>query len=177
MKYKLYISTLGIILISSLCFAQQKEPFYEQLVFDFYKTQILKAYPVDKRINICGYVAELHSIFNIPQCSENIYFGRDKNFEELQPYITEQLSIDSQHFEIDLSQVDKQQFRIKKMYGNKLPKLQITSPHIINEKGDRVYVNIYEEHKDKFVTYHLELNKQGEILNWCRTVALKMIVY
>ena len=103
MKYKLYISTLGIILISSLCFAQQKEPFYEQLVFDFYKTQILKAYPVDKRINICGYVAELHSIFNIPQCSENIYFGRDKNFEELQPYITEQLSIDSQHFEIDLS--------------------------------------------------------------------------
>jgi len=173
--------TFGILflLISGLAIAQTSTPFYEQIAFDLYRTEIIHSFPVKKRIKVYKYAFDFQPTlfwFYTPSCLSNIVWKSNDQFQPIKEYTTSQLKIDSNRFELDFSDLDKKKFKIKKFGKGSYPKLFISPPYKENE-NERVFINIYEKHSErKEVIYHLEFDKTGVIKNWCQSISESIIV-
>jgi hypothetical protein len=170
-----------ILLIGELGFAQKKMPFYEQIAFDFYRSEIIDSFPVKKRIKIYKYAYDFQPNthwFYTPSCLTNIVGKGSKQFIPIKEYVDNQWRIESDKFELDFSELDKKQFKIKKSGKGSFPKLFISSPHIVKGNNKRIFVNIFVKHSErKEVIYHLEFNQSGIIKNWCQSVLETVIIH
>lgn len=167
-------------LSSGFGFAQENTPFYEQIAFDKYRSEIIDSFPVKKRIKVYKYAFDFQPTlfwFNTPSCLSNIVWKSNDQFQPIKEYIDSQLNIDSNRFELDFSDLDKKQFKIKKFGRGKYPKLFISPPYRENGYDERIFINIYEKHSErKEVIYHLEFDKSGKIKNWCQSVSESIII-
>ncbi|MEE9363423.1 MAG: hypothetical protein V3U92_12570 [Cellulophaga sp.] len=162
---------LSFLLLGGILVAQTKTPFYEQLAFDLYKTKILEAHPVPKKITIYENAFGFHpTLFwnTPPSCFPNVTAKRGVKFKEISAYAKKHWENDSDYFELDFSNLNKKQFKIKKKRKGKFPKLFISLPFIEQKKSRRIFVTIYEKYENKEVLYHIEFTKNGDIVDWCR---------
>ena len=158
--------------------AQTEFPFYEQIAFDFYQSKLIDSFPTKKKVKVYKYATEfhtglfsLHNIFTTPICLNDIVWKSNDQFKVIETYAISQMQIESKLFELDLSNLDRKKFKIKKNGKGSFPKLFISPPNKEDNGTDRIFVNIYEKHSEKTVNYHFEFNKTGDIIDWCRTVA------
>jgi len=136
MNYKV---TLLLLLFNLIGLAQTKVPFYEQISFDFYKTEILDSFPVKKKIKVYKYYTSFHPKnrwFETPDCFQDITLKSNDQFKVMEPYLKLQRSFQSNEYELDFSKTDKKQFKIKKYGKGDFPKLFISPPH--HDKSNRV---------------------------------------
>lgn len=105
--------------------------------------------------------------FYRPNCL-GIDWKKSNPFKEIKEYVESQLNIDSDRFELDFSNVDKKKFKVKKRGKGTYPRMHITAPHKEIDGTERILVNIHETHEYLYITYHLEFNDKGEIIDWCR---------
>ena len=167
------------LFISGFGFAQISTPFYEQLAFDLYQAEIIDSFPVKKRIKVYKQALEFHPTlfwFYTPSCLKNIVWKSNDQFQPIKEYTDSQLKIDSNRFELDFSDLDKEQFKIKKFGKGNYPKLFISPPYKENGNDERIFINIYEKHSEKKeIIYHLEFDKNGLIINWCWSKGINVV--
>lgn len=144
-----------IFLVSTLnCIAQSNDSFWEQIAFDFYRTEILPKSPIKKRIKINK---ELNSIYYLSaDCLKN----KINNEKKLN-------LVESKYFELNLEKIDKKQFRIVKKI-NKLSNsevfVEVSEAYEFNE---RIFVVINEFDASRGKKYTFEFDKNGNIIDWC----------
>ena len=166
-KYMLLIFLLNF----GIGIAQTEFPFYEQIAFDFYQSKLIDSFPTKKKVKVYPYVMDFHPSrgnFYRPNCL-GIDWKKSNPFKEIKEYVESQLQIDSDRFELDFSNLDKKKFKVKKRGKGNYPRLHITAPNKEIDRTERIFVNIHETHEYLYVTYHLEFNDKGELIDWCRT--------
>lgn len=168
------------LLINGFANSQENIPFYEQIAFDKYRSEIIDSFPVKKRVKVYRYASEFHPIlfwFYTPRCLSNIVWKSNNQFQPIEEYLDTQWSLNSKLFELNLNGLDKKQFKIKKLGKGNYPKLFISPPYRENGNDERIFINLYEKHsKKKEVIYHLEFHRSGKIKDWCRSVSEEMIM-
>tara|TARA_R110002049_G_scaffold43784_1_gene128721 strand:+ start:1353 stop:1883 length:531 start_codon:yes stop_codon:yes gene_type:complete len=150
--------------------SQTEFPFYEQIAFDFYQSKLIDSFPTKKKIKVYQYVYDFqpdYFVFSNPNCL-GIKWKNNEQFQSIESYVESQRKIDSERFELDFSDLDKKKFKIKKRGKGNYPRLNITAPHKEKNGTDRIFVNIHETHENIYVTYHIEFNDKGEIIDWCK---------
>ena len=150
--------------------SQTEFPFYEQIAFDFYQSKLIDSFPTKKKVKVYPYVFDFqpdYFVFSNPNCL-GIKWKNNEQFLPLESYVESQRKIDSERFELDFSDLDKKKFKIKKRGKGNYPRLHITAPHKEKNGTERVFVNIHETHENIYVTYHIEFNDKGKIIDWCR---------
>lgn len=149
-----------ILLVSNLnCIAQSNEPFWEQIAFDFYRTEILQKSPIKKRIKISK---ELNSIYYLnADCLKNIIINEKEINLVKSKYF--------ENFELDLEKIDKKQFRIVKKIdklSNSEVFIEVSEAYEFNE---RIFVVINEFVASRGKKYTFEFDKNGNIIDWCKS--------
>ena len=109
----------------------------------------------------------LAGFFSYPNCLGITWKGSGQ-FEKIESYVESQNTIDSNRFELDFTGLNKKKFRIKKRGKGNYPRLHITAPYKERNGNERIFVNIHETHENIDVTYHMEFNLKGEIIDWCK---------
>lgn len=164
-------------LISEFAYTQLETPFFEQIALDLYRSEIIDSFPVKKRIRVFPSFLDFQSTefsFSTPNCFDKVAWT---NPDHIQP-IKKKHSIDSNSNELDLTGLNKKQFKIKKNGKGSYPKLFISAPHEDVKNPNRILVNIYEKHsKRKTVIYHLLLDKKGGLKEWCRQEFITYIIH
>lgn len=151
--------------------SQTEFPFYEQIAFDFYQSTLIDSFPTKRKVKVYPYVMDFHPNkggFYLPSCL-GVDWKKNNSFKEIKKYVETQLQIDSDRFELNFSNLNKKKFKVKKRGKGNYPRLHITAPYQEINKTERIFVNVHEIHKHLYVTYHLEFNNKGKIINWCRT--------
>jgi hypothetical protein len=168
-------------LISEFAFTQTVTPFFEQIAFDLYRSEIIDSFPVKKRIRIFPSFFDFQSTefsFLTPNCFNKVAWTNPDHIQQIKEYKKNQHSIDSNYKELDFTDLNKKQFKIKKNGKGSYPKLFISVPHEDVKKPNRILVNIYEKHsKRKTVIYHLLLDKNGDLKEWCRQEFITYIIH
>ena len=167
------IILLTFLLNCGIGISQTEFPFYEQIAFDFYQTKLIDSFPTKRKVKVYPYVLDFHPdyfVFHNPSCL-GIKWKNNKQFEPLAEYIETQMQFDSNRFELDFSNIDKKKFKVKKREKGSYPRLHITAPHKEIDGTERIFVNIHETHEHLWISYHLEFNENGEIIDWCRNYA------
>lgn len=165
-KSNLFIIPFLLFIGLNKSFSQNELPFFEQKAFDFYSNEILKQFPVKKKIYINTYFIDFqdteHQYFVKPKClltstelDSLIKIGFD---------IYNQFDFDSDKNELDLEKINRNQFRIKKNKTKNYPRLRISSPHIYNSN---YFVNIHLINEFSDTIYHLEFDNNGNVMDWC----------
>ncbi len=155
----------------TICVSQIDFPFYEQIAFDFYQSTIIFSFPQEKKVKVYPYVSDFQvseSKFSIVFC-EKLNRKVKEDFKELEGYVESQLKIDSDRFELDLSNLDKKKFKIKRRGKGKYPILQISPPNIMISEKELIFVNIYITNKNSFETYSIQMTRKGKVIDWCRS--------
>ena len=161
---------LIFLLNCGIGFAQTDFPFYEQIAFDFYQSKLIDSFPTKKKVKVYPYVMDFHPMgnaFSYPNCLGITWKGSGQ-FEKIESYVESQNTIDSNRFELDFTGLNKKKFRIKKRGKGNYPRLHITAPYKERNGNERIFVNIHETHENIDVTYHMEFNLKGEIIDWCK---------
>jgi hypothetical protein len=169
-----------VILSSSFAFGQVEIPFFEQIVFDFYKDSLLTKFPVKKRIKIPKYTTDFHSTyykFQVNECLTRELLTEGKELEIFGIYALEQMDFNSPTHVMNYEKVDKKQFRIKKLKSNGYPNLRISQPYHKKADFENFYVIISENYRRKNITYYFLININGKIKNWCRNESELIIIY
>ena len=165
-KSNLFIISFLLFIGLNKSFSQNELPFFEQKAFDFYSNEILKQFPVKKKIFINTYFADFQDTeyqhFVKPEClltstelDSLIKIGLD---------IYNQFDFDSDKNELDLEKINRNQFRIKKNKTKNYPRLRISSPHVYNSN---YFVNIHLINEFSDTIYHLEFDNNGNVMDWC----------
>lgn len=167
------IILLTFLLNCGIGISQTEFPFYEQIAFDFYQSTLIDSFPTKKKVKVYPFVLDFqpdYFVFNNPSCL-GIKWRSNEQFEPIKDYVESQMNIDSDRFELDFSKLDKKKFKVKKRGKGSYPRLHITAPHKEIDGTERIFVNIHETHEYLWISYHLEFNENGEIINWCRNYA------
>lgn len=165
-KSNLFIISFLLFIGLNKSFSQNELPFFEQKAFDFYSNEILKQFPVKKKIYINTYFIDFqeteYQYFVKPEClltstelDSLIKIGFD---------IYNQFDFDSDKNELDLNRIDKKQFRVKKNKTNNYPRLRISAPYV---HSSNYFINIHLIDKFKVVIYHLKIDSNGNVTDWC----------
>ena len=158
--------------------AQTKLPFFEQIAFDFYGQEILKIHPVKKRISVYRYYSDFQNggtYFPNVECLKKPIF--ENQTDEVDKTTYGQDSIDSEKFEIDLSQLDKTQFKIRRNGRGSYPRLFISYPVVSKKEPNRFFVNVSESYERLVNIYHLEIDRTGKVVDWCKSYRETIVVY
>ncbi|MET1259888.1 hypothetical protein ABV409_11110 [Flagellimonas sp. DF-77] len=158
--------------------AQTELPFFEQIAFDFYGQEILKNHPVKKRISVYRFYSDFQKGGTyIPngKCFEKPIF--ENQTIEVDKTTYEQDNIDSGKFELDFSQLDKKQFKIRRNGRGSYPKLFMSYPLASKKEPNRFFVNVSESYDRLVIIYHLEINKTGKVVDWCKSQHETIVVY
>lgn len=166
---------LMFLLINGLGFAQLNEPLYQQIAFDFYRTEIIDSISVKKQINIYKYALNFKtnlSSFYIPSssCMSNKVWKNKDLKQRRKQYIESLIYINPNRFKLDFSDLDETLFKIKRYRKGNYPKLFIGSPYKEYENDNRVLINIYLERNSdqQDHIYHLVIDQTGKIKDWCK---------
>ncbi len=161
-----YIQFFILFISSYNCFSQSEKPFYEQIAFDFYKESILKTYPVKRKITIyksLTYNSE-EEIYYIPSnCLKNEISNNEKKIEKLE-FSKYWKTFEDMRLNLDLKDINKKQFKIRKNNNGSFPKLYIHYPKIYK---NRIFVILHEKKLNNGKYYIIEFNESGEIIDWC----------
>ncbi len=167
------------MLFSFTVFGQLEIPFFEQIAFDFYKDSILSIYPLERKIKVFRYTIDSHPTehkFVVQNCLTGRTLAEGEELQLFSTYLLQQNDWDAPNFELKYSTLDKSLFKIKNRAVQGHPKLLISAPHFEKDKVEVVYLNIIEDHKNFDTVYHLKINIEGEVLNWCRTETETIII-
>ena len=151
-------------------FAQSDLPFFEQSAFDFYAKEILKENPVKKRISIYKYYLDFQKggdYLPSGECFKKPIFKNQ--ITEVDEEVYGQNNIDSDKFEMNLSKLDKKQFKIRRNGRGSYPKLFLSYPMVSKTEPSRFFVNVSESYDRLVNIYHIEIDKNGEVIDWCKT--------
>ena len=173
------VITIIVVLLSTNINCQET-PFFEQIALQFYDSIIQKKHPIDKKIVLNKYTLDLHRTerkFIPPNCSWHTNISDEYKAEPLKSYYSLITNIDSDKFELDISNIKKKRYRIRKNGKGRCPKLFISLPHKYDDNSEILYINIEEKHSEQLtVIYHLQLALNGEVINWCRNEQQYIIV-
>lgn len=176
------------ILLLTYCIIQSQSelPFFEQIAFDLYQNTIIKDYPTDKKIRIPRYTSGLHPTygwFYIGKCLTGEYLVEanvdsisysyaDENPEHVvnvfDEYKLEQQNFDSPTHIMNYDGLNKKHFRIKNSRTERYPYLRISTPYHKNNDYDEYYMNIIEYHKKWSIRYFVLIDRDGNVIKWCR---------
>jgi hypothetical protein len=167
-KSNLFIISFLLFIGLNNSFSQNELPFFEQKAFDFYSNEILKQFPVKKKIYINTYFidfqdTEYHSFIR-PKCFKSLNSTGLDSLSKISFDIYNQFDFDSDKNELDLNRIDKKQFRVKKNKTNNYPRLRISSPYVYSSN---YFINIHLIDKFKVVIYHLKIDCNGNVTDWC----------
>ena len=143
-----------------------------KLRLTFFQSKLIDSFPTKKKVKVYPYVFNFqpdYFVFSNPNCL-GIKWKSNEQFHPLESYVESQRRIDSQRFELDFSDLDEKKFKIKKRRKGNYPRLHITAPHKEKNGTDQIFVNIHETHENIHVTYHIEFNNKGEIIDWCKKI-------
>lgn len=156
--------------------AQSEFPFFEQAAFDFYQSEILKLYPSEKKVTVYRYYMDFQDsnmYFSEGECLKNPVFKKDVSKLDRKKY--GQDDIESSKFELDPSNINKKQFRIRRNNGGRFPKLYLSYPRVA--ENNRFFINVYELTEMQGNIYHLELDINGKVIDWCKSEYVTMIIH
>lgn len=166
MKNKILI-ILFVVCCSIKLSGQTNYPFFEQLAFDFYRTEILKKFPVKQKITIYKSLSyEFGEELNHIPCKglqSEIPVERDSIVKI--GYSEYWENIDINKFELNFDAIDKEQFRIKKKNRGSFPKLFVHYPKIYK---DRIFVIVHETYIKSGTYYTIEFDLSGKVTDWCK---------
>ncbi|GAA4280012.1 hypothetical protein GCM10022260_04330 [Gaetbulibacter aestuarii] len=137
---------------------QTNIPFFEQIAFDFYRTEILVKNPVKKKISVYEEIQpfQLTEIpFWYPRCIDQFEIKEHDNFK----------SNLSKKKVLNLENLDHSKFKIKEYGKGSFPKLFVSQSLLFNE--NRNLVVIQEIYKWSATYYYIELDNHGKIIDWC----------
>ena len=162
--------------LSFKCFAQSNYPFYEQLAFDFYREEILKKFPVKEKITV-------YKSLNYDS-SEEIYYVPSNGLKTKIPNQRDSINridfskywknINANKFELNLTNIDKKQFKIKKSNNGGFPKLFVHYPKVYKE---RVFVIVHQKYESSGTYFTIEFDQNGKIIDWCKSYYETVPVY
>ncbi|GGD15586.1 hypothetical protein GCM10011343_03140 [Flavobacterium orientale] len=148
------------------CFSQSENPFYEQLAFDFYKESILKVFPVEKKITVfksLNYDSSEHITY-LPSDGLKMSVPKERDSIKILEYKKYWKSFEDMRLDLDLKNIDRKQFKIKKSNRGYFPKLFVHYPKTYR---DRIFVVVHEKYQNSGKYYTVEFNQQGKIIDWC----------
>ena len=165
------ITLILLILRFSSTFGQKETPFFEQIAFDLYKTEIIKKFPAKGKVKISKYTTDLHDIhfiFYVNECLKGKYLSEKKELIKYEDYASRQLDLNSLKKEISFDGLNKKEFKIKKRKTESIPYLRISQPYHEKNNFEDFYVNILEFYDTWVITYFVLIDKNGKVKSWCQ---------
>jgi hypothetical protein len=134
-------------------YARQQTVQFEQIAFEYYLSELADKDLKGTLWTELYYFAE--SLFWHPRCLEDFKIeSNDKVSSNV-----------SGLSELELSPEEKR-LKIKPFKKGKYPRIFSTTS--FSNYPNQHFVNIVENHKDGGIIYHIEMDDQGEIVNWCQ---------
>lgn len=167
-KSNIFITSFLLFIGLNNSFSQNDIPFFEQKAFDFYSNEILKQFPVKKKIYINTYFIDFqeteYNYFVRPECLKSLNSKELDSLNKIGFDIYNQFDFDSDKNELDSNRIDKKQFKIKKNKTKNYPRLRISSPHVYDSN---YFVNIHLIEEFSNTIYHLRFDNNGNVIDWC----------
>ncbi len=150
---------LFLILKCGIGLSQNKVPFFEQIAFDFYRTEILVQNPVKKKIKV-------YSKIRPSKLTEDLYwYPRCLKKFKTEEYDNSKHNV-SNKSELNLNNINKTKFKIKKYGKGTYPKLYVSQSLLFSH--NRILVRIEERYKWEGNYYYIELDSDGKVTDWCK---------
>ena len=144
---------------STFCVAQSDEPFYEQIAFEFYCSEILEKSEIDVRLKINGNLNRINYI-NDDCLKEKII--NEKNFT-----IKPKTNFDTLFLE--LKNINKKKFKIVKKINTNTNKENYLLVSRSLEVENRIFVIINEMVNVNGRGFTFEFDSSGNIIDWCQS--------
>lgn len=149
------LATITFFLTISTSVTGQSIPNYEQIAFDYYRTTILTENPhKKKRATFWKEIENKEYLFWYPRCIDK--FDSEK-WSQFIANVSKATAIDTKG--------DKR-FKIKKLGTGSYPRVFATAS--FSNQDNQQIVTIVEINKWDGITYHIEMNNQGQVMKWCR---------
>jgi hypothetical protein len=151
-----FLTKVFLLTVSINSFGQQTIS-YEQQAFDYYRNNILTEHSFkNKRVTFYSKIETVEQLFSFPRCLENI------NIDKWNEYI----STSSKNSEIKtIDTKSDKRFKHKKNGKGSYPRVFLIAP-FSNDENQNI-VTIIEVHRWHGKTYHIEMDKYGQVIKWC----------
>lgn len=156
---KPFLLLVFISIYSSFCLAQSDEPFYEQIAFEFYCSEILAKSEIDVRLKINGHLNYVNYI-SADCLKEKII--NEKNFT-----IKPKNNFDTLFLE--LKNINKKKFKIVKKININTNKENYLLVSRSLEVENRIFVIINEMVNVNGRGFTFEFDSAGNIIDWCQS--------
>ena len=156
---KPFLLLVFISIYSSFCIAQSDEPFYEQIAFEFYCSEILAKSEIDVRLKINGHLNYVNYI-SADCLKEKII--NEKNFT-----IKPKNNFDTLFLE--LKNINKKKFKIVKKINTNTNKENYLLVSRSLEVENRIFVIINEMVNVNGRGFTFEFDSAGNIIDWCQS--------
>ncbi|HLO73827.1 MAG TPA: hypothetical protein VK164_07810 [Flavobacterium sp.] len=156
---KPFLLLVFISIYSSFCLAQSDEPFYEQIAFEFYCSEILAKSEIDVRLKINGHLNYVNYI-SADCLKEKII--NEKNFT-----IKPKNNFDTLFLE--LKNINKKKFKIVKKINTNTNKENYLLVSRSLEVENRIFVIINEMVNVNGRGFTFEFDSAGNIIDWCQS--------
>ena len=156
---KPFLLLVFISIYSSFCIAQSDEPFYEQIAFEFYCSEILAKSEIDVRLKINGHLNHVNYI-SADCLKEKII--NEKNFT-----IKPKNNFDTLFLE--LKNINKKKFKIVKKINTNTNKENYLLVSRSLEVENRIFVIINEMVNVNGRGFTFEFDSAGNIIDWCQS--------
>lgn len=156
---KPFLLLVFISIYSSFCLAQSDEPFYEQIAFEFYCSEILAKSEIDVRLKINGHLNYVNYI-SADCLKEKII--NEKNFT-----IKPKNNFDTLFLE--LKNINKKKFKIVKKINTNTNKENYLLVSRSLEVENRIFVIINEMVNANGRGFTFEFDSAGNIIDWCQS--------
>jgi hypothetical protein len=156
---KPFLLLVFISIYSSFCIAQSDEPFYEQIAFEFYCSEILAKSDIDVRLKING---DLNYVNYISTDCLKEKIINEKNFT-----IKPKNNFDTLFLE--LKNINKKKFKIVKKINTNTNKENYLLVSRSLEVENRIFVIINEMVNVNGRGFTFEFDLAGNIIDWCQS--------
>jgi len=171
MKQIIKTTLISIILFSTsiiCCRAQSDNPFYEQNAFDFYRTEIVQKTQIKGKLKI---TTKLKSLYYLSaECLKNKIYN-EKNIKILHN------SKYFQGYQLNIKDIDRKQFRKVKKINKNLNSEKFVEVSVAYEFENRIFVVIYEFVAGHYRDYTFEFNREGKIIDWCKSSETEQLIF
>lgn len=163
---KSYLLLVFISIYSSFCLAQSDEPFYEQIAFEFYCSEILAKSDIDVRLKINGNLNYVNYI-DADCLKEKII--NEKNF-------TIKPKNNFKNLFLELKNINKKKFKIVKKINTNTNKENYLLVSRSLEFENRIFVIINEMINVNGRGFTFEFDSAGNIIDWCQSSKSVLII-
>lgn len=156
---KTYLLLVLFSIYSSFCTAQSDEPFYEQIAFEFYCSEILEKSDIDVRLKING---NLNYVNYINADCLRVKIINEKNFTFKPKNKFDTLFL-------ELKNLNKKKFKIVKKINTNTNKENYLLVSRSLEFENRIFVIINEMVNVNGRGFTFEFDSAGNIIDWCQS--------